>query len=194
MEIIKKQKNKGFTLIEALFAVFILTFSITTFMGVVASSLFSARYARDEITANYLLQEAVDYIRNDRDTNVFFKSGTQKENWELFIKKYENGGCSLNEESPFGCYIDVLEENPLKCEYEDSCYLYYNDNPDIKQREVFYSHNSDKGAITDFQRRIFINRNILNPDDEIDVEVMVLWKNGEISKSKSLKTSLLRWQ
>ena len=70
----KLQKDRGFTLIETMFAVIIMAFSITIFMNVVANTLFSARYAKNEITANYLAQEAIDYIRNDRDSIVFLRS------------------------------------------------------------------------------------------------------------------------
>jgi len=64
--------NKGFTLVEAMFAIFILTFVIVQLMTVVSSSLYSARYAKQEIIMNFLIQEALDGIRNDRDSSVFF--------------------------------------------------------------------------------------------------------------------------
>src|ERR1035437_640976 len=98
------KKNKGFTLVETMFAIYILTFTIVGLMTVVANSLFAARYAKDEITANYLLQEAVDYIRNDRDSTVFLGSGsgTTTNNWNNFFGKYSS--CS----DPNGCYFDIL--------------------------------------------------------------------------------------
>ncbi|MFA6251133.1 MAG: prepilin-type N-terminal cleavage/methylation domain-containing protein [Candidatus Paceibacterota bacterium] len=188
----RQNKTRGFTLIEALFAVFILTLTITSFMGIVAQSLFSARYARDEITASYLLQEVVDYIRNDRDTSVILKSGDSKANWEVFVKRYEENCSAVN--SPNGCYFDVLIMNagdqPQRCE-EDSCYLYYNDNPEGK--DVFYNHEG-KGEITSFQRHIFVDRSDKNPEDEISIRVIMNWKNGGLVKTKSLEASLLRWQ
>lgn len=186
-----KNNQNGFTLVEALFAVFILTFAIAVFMGVVASSLFSARYARDEITADYLLQEVVDYIRKDRDTSIILQSNNSNESWPIFYEYYKN--CQP-EASPFGCYIDVANGTaPQICDNENSCYLYYNANPSIEKNIVFYTHEQGDGVITNFQRRIFVNIDPFN-SDEINVEVRVLWKNGGLEKSKSLETSLLRWQ
>jgi hypothetical protein len=40
-------------------------------MTVVSSSLYSARYAKQEIIMNFLIQEALDGIRNDREIIEF---------------------------------------------------------------------------------------------------------------------------
>ncbi|HPK13990.1 MAG TPA: type II secretion system protein, partial [Candidatus Paceibacterota bacterium] len=98
-----KVKNKkisicegGFTLVEAMFAIFILTFVVVGLMTVVSSSLYSARYAKQEITMNFLIQEALDGIRNDRDNRVFLDGV----DWESFVDEYkykclENKGCQI---------------------------------------------------------------------------------------------------
>ena len=179
------KKNSGFTLVETMFAVYILTFTIVGLMTVVANSLFSARYARDEITVNYLLQEVVDYVRNDRDTTVFLESGG---NWNTFLGKYDN--CS----SQNGCYFDVLGgDTPKRC--NGSCpYLYYDEDA---SDTPFYV-NGDGGSMdgmlkTNFKRKIIIGPNVSNPD-EIDVTVIVDWKNGSKEVMRSLSTSLMNWQ
>ncbi|MFA5773742.1 MAG: type II secretion system protein [Candidatus Paceibacterota bacterium] len=186
----------GFTLVETMFAVLILTFTIVGLMTVVANSLFAARYARDEITVNYLLQEVVDYVRNDRDTTVFLESGG---NWNTFLEKYDN--CS----SQNGCYFDVLNltlGDIKSCLYSSTgngCpFLYYdesaNDTP-------FYTNDDNLGNIgegeipkvkTNFKRKIII-QNASNPD-EINVIVKVDWKNGGKEVTRSLSTSLMNWQ
>jgi len=192
----KIKKNKGFTLVETMVAVFILSMIIISLMAVVARSLFASRYARDEITANYLLQEAVDYIRNDRDTFAFLASEITNETWENFIDKYKN--C---EDPTRGCYVDVYLSltNPTlpvtvrECPYNSNqaittCpKLLYNPN----STNSFY--NYDDGQETNFRRKIMVNVNPTNRD-EIIVEAIVYWVNGDISKSRSLKTSLWRWQ
>lgn len=191
----KKQlikKNKGFTLVETLFAVFILTFTIASLMTVVANNLFAAKYARDEITVNYLLQEVVDYIRNDRDTTVFLGNGTT---WNDFVLKYEN--CSGSN----GCYLDVLEAlkeinlatiNTEPCSISDGClFLYYNKDADITSGS-FYNYNTNN-VQTNFRRKIIVKPDILNPD-EIDVTVTIDWKNGGKNMTRSLSTNLMKWQ
>jgi prepilin-type N-terminal cleavage/methylation domain-containing protein len=65
-----KQKRKaGFTLVETLIAISILIISISGPLVIISQALKSSYYARDEITAFYLAQEAVEFIRNQRDIN-----------------------------------------------------------------------------------------------------------------------------
>lgn len=62
-------KQKGFTLVEAMVAISILSLAVTGPLIIAQKGIDSAIYARDQITAFYLAQEAVEYIRNARDTN-----------------------------------------------------------------------------------------------------------------------------
>ena len=184
------KNNKGFTLVETMFAVMILTFTIVSMMTVVANSLFAARYARDEITTSYLLQEVIDHIRNDRDTTVFLQN-TQSIDaaWSDFINKYNN--CS-NEET--GCYFDVLSSpvTPVECSSLNDCpYLYYDENANDG---AFYVSDDGVGnlgkAITDFQRKIVVTQN----GDELKILVTISWQNGSLTKTRSLSTSMMKWQ
>lgn len=173
------KNNKGFTLVETMFAVLILTFTIVGLMSIVADSLFQARYAKDEITVNYLLQEAVDYIRNDRDSTVFLGGET----WNTFFDKYNI--CSGN-----GCYFDILATPVIikSCPSDGCQFLYYNGNA---TSSPFYNYDNS-GVVTNFQRKIIVQQNAST--GEIDVTVTIDWKNGGLSATRSLNTSLLKWQ
>ena len=191
----KIKNNRAFTLVETMVAVFILSLTIISLMSVVASSLFYSRYSRDEIIVNYLLQEAVDYIRNDRDSIVFLNDENIDDNWEKFIEKYkdctdEQNGCILD------VYANLQDPNSFsvtKCEYSDSedktlCPpFYFNSDPKF----YFYNYKFE-GVETSFQRKIVLKRNSSNPD-EVLVEAKMFWKNGDNSKTRELKTSLLKW-
>lgn len=184
----KKKGNlvSGFTLVETMFAVLILSFAIVSMMTVIANSLFAARYARDEITVNYLLQEVVDYMRNDRDTTVLLLGG---QTWENFFAKYSS--CSDEE---IGCYFDVLSEStisPTECSSSGCPYLYYDPNADTTP---FYTNddgiNTGKTR-TNFRRKIVA---VQNGVDQIDVTITIDWENGSLPVSRSLKTSFMKWQ
>jgi len=193
------KNNKGFTLVETMFAVMILTFVIVGMMTVVASSLFSARYAKDEITANYLLQEVVDYIRNDRDTTVFLQSGDVSTAWNTFANRY-TANCS---NQATGCYFDVLNAinaspvTPTVCSSSsEGCpNLCYNEEANNT------SYYSSEGAFgcgtgiirTNFERKIVITRNVENTD-ELNVFVTVSYLNGTLTKTRSLSTTIMKWQ
>jgi len=189
----KIKKDRGFTLVEAMTAIFILTFAIVGLMSIVSSSLFAARYARDDITVNYLLQEAVDYIRNDRDTGVFMSSGagTTETLWNNFYNRYSN--CTLAR----GCTVDVLKDvvaSPKQCPTGGCPYLYFNPNPTNSAFYVTEDGSSMTGMVkSKYQRKITVTRDVLSPD-QINVTVRIDWKNGNLDKTRTLTTSLARWQ
>lgn len=171
--------SRGFTLVESLFAIFILTFTITGLMTIVSNSLFSSRYSKDEITVNYLLQEVIDSVRNDRDTTVFINN-----NWSSFVGHYDN--CIGDS----GCYFDVNADNISRkvcIESSNLCpSLYYNEN----STESFYNYTDTDKVKTNFIRKI-----VVKPEgDTMTVTVTVNWKNGGVNMSRSLSTSFLNWQ
>ncbi len=189
------KKENGFTLVESLTAIFILTLSIVGLMGVVSSSLFAARYGRDEITANFLLQEVVDYIRNDRDSSVFLSStvGSTETLWTNFYNKYTN--CFSND----GCTIDVLEDmtstSPVSCPALGCPNLYYKASP--TGTESFYKTDDGSGMTgytkTNFKRKIVVKQDTLDPN-QINVKVTIDWKNGNLTKKRELSSTITRWQ
>ncbi len=74
----------GFTLVETLVAIAIFTMAIVAMMSVLASGLSNTSYAKRKVTAAYLAQEGIEYVRNQRDTQVLF-SGTAQASWDAFV-------------------------------------------------------------------------------------------------------------
>lgn len=62
--------QKGMTLIETLVAITILSVAIVAPMSLTMQSLASAYYARDQIVASNLAQEAIESVRAARDSNI----------------------------------------------------------------------------------------------------------------------------
>lgn len=198
--------NGGFTLVEALFAIFILTFVVTSLMTVVSSSLYSARYAKQEIIMNFLIQEALDGIRNDRDNKVFLN----QEDWEVFVGKYAN--TCLEDK---GCQIEIGVDGVERiepCGGYDSCGgIYLNEN---LEADVPYSH--DAVGENTFMRRYIVatekkqellGYSYVKEEETIDVssdslpeleiEVTVIWQpssNSLLKKERSTKMTLLDWR
>lgn len=190
MQKIKKQKNnKGFTLVETIVAVFILTLALTSLLGLTSQSLFTARYARNEITANYLLQEVVDYIRNQRDSIAFQK----KDNgggWQVFLDKFGEQSTSTLCFSSQGCYFNVSNtSDPIitACSLSGCPYLKYDENA---SNGHFYYNDDFSGLDSSFKRIIKLS----NPTtDELLISVTMEWTNGKSNRSRTLSTSLLNW-
>jgi prepilin-type N-terminal cleavage/methylation domain-containing protein len=66
--------RSGFTLLETMVAVTLLSMSIVAPMALTTQSLGSAYYARDQVTAFFLAQEALETVRNVRDNNILYNS------------------------------------------------------------------------------------------------------------------------
>lgn len=60
-------KNKGFTLLETLVAIFILTLSITGPVYISSVAFHNTIDSRDNISAQYIAEEVIEVIRNKRD-------------------------------------------------------------------------------------------------------------------------------
>lgn len=63
------QTNRGFTLIETFVAITILVTAIAGPLTIASKGLTSSYVARDQLTASFLAQEAIEYVRQKRDTN-----------------------------------------------------------------------------------------------------------------------------
>lgn len=59
--------KKGFTLIETMIAVTVITFSVAGPLFTASRSIIAAQIARDQLTASYLAQEGIEYVRAMRD-------------------------------------------------------------------------------------------------------------------------------
>lgn len=182
--------SKGFTLVETMVAVFIIGMITTSLLGVIATSLYNFRYTQNEMVATYLLQEAADYIRNHRDTEILNTPDDSKAGWGSFITKY-------NKCRDVYCQIDTTEDfNTLSetCTSIDDCdSFYFNNDP---EGDYFYNYDG-KGIPTSFKRGIKLSQVGGNTDtgsgDEIRVLITVEWKNGNLPRKKDLVFTLLRW-
>ncbi|MDD5721147.1 MAG: hypothetical protein PHT16_01715 [Candidatus Pacebacteria bacterium] len=82
---IKKSRNIGFTLVETLVSISIFTMSILGLMSILASGISDVNYAKQKMTAEYLAQEGIEYVRNMRDTDVLYDTDGAQVGWNKFI-------------------------------------------------------------------------------------------------------------
>lgn len=122
------KKNKGFTLLETLTSVAILSVIIVGPLAVIMNSSSYARQSKDTIIANYLAEESVELIQNQYDslyilckknpTDPYCATGTNETSgqiaWRLFKERLGPVGgqpsCYLID-NPAGCSFDSVNMN-----------------------------------------------------------------------------------
>ena len=171
----------GFTLIETLVAISFLTLAILAPMSLASQSLASAYYARDQVTAFHLAQEALEAVRSARDANVL--------------------------ENAFGTGTDLLEGIPTDALFvvdtrDNSMTLCSGNCPPLQTDGDFYAYgpvgsidvyDSHAGWVTTrFTREV--RATYVSAPDEIKVSATVKWKTGRFQeRSFTISENLYRW-
>ncbi len=184
-------RNSGFTLVETLVAISILMIAITGPLVISSQVLNYSYFARDQITAAYLAQDAIEYIRNVRDQNFLANlSNPGSKNWlaagdtlTLVDLCGTNKKCKLD--SQVSSSISVCSSDPnIGCGV-----MQYN-----KETGIYNYTSGIGGDIVDskFTRDITLNQ---ITDNEIQIKATVSWNTGNVkNQSLTLTENLFNWQ
>lgn len=162
-------QDKGFTLIETLVAIFILLIAVTGPMSAAQNSLKASFLARDQVTAFYLAQDAIEYIKNHRDIAALNSASFQD---TPVYNDANNGGGTLNK-----VMIDTIN-NQI-----ESCGVINGGNPfeeidcnpmEIDSEGYFVIDGSSQSKFT---RGVVIKQNDDN-NDEFEIVVEVKWETN----------------
>ncbi|MEK7213807.1 MAG: prepilin-type N-terminal cleavage/methylation domain-containing protein [Patescibacteria group bacterium] len=170
------ENNKGFTIVETLVAITILMIAIAGPLTVAFRGLTAAVYAHDQVTASYLAQDAMEYIKNVRDNNL----KTPGRSWLDGINTTSLVCTNLSD----NCTVNTLN-NPYDTgggTCGPDCYLY------LKSDGSGYTPESGGNKQTQFTRKYYIT-STSNPD-EVTATVIVEWKNGTVSNAVTLSSQL----
>lgn len=165
----------GFTLIETLVAISILVLSLASPLSIASNALKSAYYARDEVTAFYLAQEGLEYVRAVRDQNWL---ASPAQDWLTDL----DGGTGASRDCVHtSCVVDFPNFEHTSC--PGTCpALLVSDNGGL--------YNQLSGTPSPFTRTVSVTE--LSPT-EVKVTVMVTWLSGQINRSFSLSENLFNW-
>ena len=159
--------KRGFTLVESLVAITIVLISIVGPLTIISKTLSFARFARDEITAFYLAQDAVEFVRNTRDNNVI-----AGDDWLAGLSACVGGNCSVD--SAAGAIVSCGAScDPLKLS-SSGVYGYTN------------------GENTPFVREVLIAEVSLGREATIDV--LIKWNQGIFERNFSVREYMFNWQ
>lgn len=175
----KKIGKNGFTLIEALVAITILTMSIAGPMVTASDGLKNSTFARDQIIAFYIGQEGVEIIRSIRDSNALNNTP-----WLTGIAASCTSGAS-------GCGIDIRNKNFIDCASSPTaCNIYYDPNGLLAgggNPRGIYSHVSGGTQQTVYTRSIKI---VSINGWESTIDVTVTWLSRGVTKTITVQSRL----
>lgn len=177
-----KKSQSGFTLIETLVAISILMVAITGPLVVASQVLNYSYFARDQITAFYLAQDAIEYIHNVRDSNALVNlQNAEQVSWLTNLNSclVQNGMCRFDSNlSP-----DALG-NIVGCPAEGCAPLNYDSSTGL------YAYGG--GDVSKFTREINIIET--DADREASITVTIKWNTGSLTgKSISVNEHIFNW-
>jgi len=152
----------GFTLIESLVAISVLLISIAGPISLAQQSMSSARLTKNQIVAFYLAQDAIEFIRSKRDSNILASEGDPTV-WLSGL-----GDCLLGE-----CLVDVPTGTLSTCGTE--CSLIRKDDDPLNGSGLY---GYDSGwTETGFRRNVTMTALTSGgvPSKEVYVKVEIFW-------------------
>ena len=180
---LRRIQTDGFTLIETLVAVSLLVIAIVAPMSLVAQSLTTAYYARDQVAAYSLAQEGIEAVRAVRDGNILQNaiSGTSN---DLLLNIPINQNFTVDARISGGAGLVSCGLNPcplLQVDPAGTLYGYSAGWANTKFRRTVYAKYAGPASIN-------------SGHDEIRVTVTVTWETAT-GRTRSFKmySNMYRW-
>ncbi|MEK7101886.1 MAG: prepilin-type N-terminal cleavage/methylation domain-containing protein [Patescibacteria group bacterium] len=198
---------KGFTLIETMVAITILTFAIAGPMFTASRSIIAAQTARDQLTAMYLAQEGIEYVRMMRD-NAYLEayhegdSDISSKAWDNFLNNpasdWTIAKCRASVHASKICTLgSILEASPLVSCPSDTCDPLYLTNCTNSSGElsctppsIYTSQDLSGSVVSPFTRSI---QGITITENEVKIVSTVSWNFHGTPYAVTVSDHLTAW-
>lgn len=177
--------GRGFTILETLIGISILTLAITATFSSVQAGLSSSISARDQVLAFQLAQEAVEFIRNTRDGNTL--NGV---NWLTGISAVAGDPCYFGKACTVDATKTVATGALAACSGAPGAGSCPNIRQDISGATYLYGMTG-AWTLKNFNREVSITSVNSN---EILVTVHMYWTKGTTAKTFDIKEIIYNWQ
>lgn len=175
-----KNKSSGLTMVETLVAISILTIAVIGPLGIIAQALHTSYYTRDQMTAYYLAQEAVEYVRNLRDTKSIYITKQYIDNSEAVLDHWQ-GGISLFDDLTVALPTSGDSHPAYSLIRNGNSYSFVNYEPDayLKISDGVYGNTTGLSPVDSiFKRQIYFKKTDSSSDQAFTMVVNVYWKTG----------------
>ncbi|MDB5254035.1 MAG: seg [Parcubacteria group bacterium] len=181
----KNKHHSGFTLVETLVAISVLLLSVTGAFSAARNGIISATYSKDQVIAFYLAAEAVEEIRNIRDTNGLNPSHP---GWLTGIAAQASDPCYFGKV----CTIDIVNTDVNGNPTIATCSGGSGTCPVLKLDPTYGFYGYSAGwKDTIFNREIKLKQ--INAD-EVSILVSVIWKKGVVNRTFNIRENIFNWQ
>lgn len=178
----------GFSILEALVAIAILIIALTGPMVFAQQSLRAARLARDQVTAFYLAQDAIEFVKHVRDENSL--STLFRDDWLAGLEE-----CFADEGNPnSGCQVSTPEwtggstDSAVDACPGSDCPLY--EQEPLAGGKLYGIFGGGASVESRFSRRVRImtpeGDNPSGETEEALVEVRVWWDTTGVSGERQV--------
>ncbi len=193
----KATTKKGFTLIETLFAIFIVSIALVAATAALQSSLQTSYFVKNQITARFLAEDAMEYILAERDAGVATPGG--------WMSNPNISQCITTDLGPVECEVDtysfttIVTKAPSPQVTTSPTPLYVCSVSGANNSSVFVYEQSDTtGCIeSSFERTVTITPRTtgVNAYNEAVVTVKVTWGDHfSPNESYTLSADIYNWQ
>ncbi len=163
LHFLQKKKESGFTMVEIIVAISVLSFGIISVYGAFSMIINATYNISGRFTAAYLAQEGLEVVRNLRDNNFLNESQDPNVTWSTGL---------LGSPCDSGCILDYKTENFTQLMPYNGQFLKIND-------AGFYSNDSSS-TTTIFQRKI-TTKQVTGLSEAMNVQVDIYWNyNGKL--------------
>lgn len=162
-KISKNKKYQGFSFIEAILSIFLISTGMIAVMGLMSGSLKESISSRDQIIGALLSQEGIELVRNLRDNN--------------WAKEYDTF-----KDFPSGINSGLVDYDDNSISNSSDYFLY-------KNTSGYLSHGSGSGVVTKFKRLIVVfpygTGNLTANSDLVEIRSVVTWNGANPDSNPS---------